>query len=326
MEKGFFAFLLAVLLTVALSSCGISAPSEEALAEMIPISIIQYTIDGEFFTPKIESCTLIRRQTNGKEDCAECNIIVSDKNLVRKMVVAFNSTYYDVGGWQLDSCYVINEESPEILLHYDIDKLKDAIADSGYIPDEVYQVEDSAGDLLYFCSITPQEHKYLTLTGTVEAHTKLIRCETNDLVSLNYEWITDVFPDIQSQWNIDGSWYGEPLQYDPNNAAMVYYSGKPNPYYVSITDNTFDGEKCSGIIETKFDSNKGGTGTYKPQQYKSDVKIEGHSIDNIFLSFSAYGGGSNSFKIYFYADDAYITKTVGELSLSKEYLVPLKRI
>lgn len=81
MKKIILTILLAVMATL-LSSCGLKAPNENDLAQLIPDEVLQYEVDGVQYTSNVDSFTLIRRQTNEKDDYAECEIVLSDDNYI----------------------------------------------------------------------------------------------------------------------------------------------------------------------------------------------------------------------------------------------------
>ncbi len=307
MKKIILTILLAVMATL-LSSCGLKAPNENDLAQLIPDEVLQYEVDGVQYTSNVDSFTLIRRQTNEKDDYAECEIVLSDDNFVRFIKIAFYTKYYDVGGWQLETWNILEKSTTEVKLEYSLEALKDYIESQGYMLDSDATVDSSPGNMYYVGSILAEEHKYLTYSGQVVANVML---ETNDssyYMPMSYTWDIQISPQIEYQWDVLGTWYGE-----------------PDLYYVTLTIDELANKYCSGVLEAKYDSTRGGIGSYgKRNNTDKTVIVEGTTVADMTLFTTMYGGFPY-FGITFYPDEAYIACSSGLSSTGYGTWVPLTR-
>ena len=104
-------FVLAIVCSLVLSSCGVSSPPNEAhiKEDLIEAGISSISIDNPFSEYndysefEIQSIEIEKRQTNDKDDTVYC--IVSMENewyYLEKNLILFY-TYYDQGGWILDN-------------------------------------------------------------------------------------------------------------------------------------------------------------------------------------------------------------------------------
>lgn len=300
--KKFLLVLVVVGIAVALSGCGLKAPSEKELEAMIPQEILTYYLDGDEYSSSVSQFEITRRQTNEKDDYAECDIVLTDNYFVRYIKIAFYTKYYDVGGWQLESWNVLERSTTEVKVEYNLGTLKDYIESQGYMLDSDITVDSSPGSMYYVGNIFAEEHKYLTCSGQIAANVMLDINDSSRTVPMSYTWNIQIFPQIEYEWNVLGTWYGEPYH---------VIDGTAYPAYVTLTIKELNNQYCSGIIEAKFDSTEGGFGSYGIiNNTNKDVKIQGNTIADISLSTIMYAGYDN-YSMIFYPDEAYIAHGSG---------------
>lgn len=183
-------------------------PDKKKLEAILPTEVLQYELDGECFTSKVTDFVILRQQTNGKSDVADCKITLEDENLIRTAYIRLESSYWAQGGWMLDD-YVVNA-AEEFMPKAEIDKNRvlDVLNAYGYTDYDEVSYEESAGFSVGEYSIN-EEHRYLTMHGNVSAEAELVNNE-NMSYPTRYSWAT-VMDDslLQTDWNIGGMWYGE---------------------------------------------------------------------------------------------------------------------
>lgn len=137
MKKIVFSACTAILLVCLLASCGIRAPSERELIQLIPDEIIRYTLEGEECAPKISQLEILRQQLSEKDCIVECKLSIEDENLSRQEYIQLNCTYWDKGGWGLESWEELQRPEYTPLVPFDEDRFLAYFENLGYSRDSL---------------------------------------------------------------------------------------------------------------------------------------------------------------------------------------------
>lgn len=228
MRKGFFAVLLTGLLAFVLSSCGISAPNERKLIELIPDEVIRYTLDGEEYIPEITQLEILRQQFSEKDCVTECKISLEDDNLSRQEYIQLNCTYWDTGGWGLESWEELQPPQYTPLVPLGEDRFLAYFENLGYSRDsfERYDAYDEDGHLLdgmdalfnglltdntftQQCTVYQMQEVYpnLTVSGMTPAYGTFIM--TAEFPRSFYWYIEADTSWLSYDWTISGKWHCE---------------------------------------------------------------------------------------------------------------------
>lgn len=98
--------ILMLLPMYLLSGCAAKPPGEKELeatfTEDFLTEVAKYRIDGIEEEFSIDDVTLVRRQTNEKQDVSDCTISLSHPSYRCEVNVTLHYEYYDEGGWFLE--------------------------------------------------------------------------------------------------------------------------------------------------------------------------------------------------------------------------------
>lgn len=318
MKKRFFVFLLTGLLVLVLSSCGISAPSKAELIGLLPDEIIRYTLDGETCTPRVTQLEIIRQQLSEKDCVTECKISLEDNNLSRQEYILLNCTYWDKGGWGLQSWEELQPPAYTLLAPFDENLFLEYFEQLGYhsanfekcdTHDEVghlldgmdarfnglladntpteqcaaYQVYDGHENLLAFGTATVTGNFILTAEFPRSFHWFV---ET-DTSGLSYSW------DVSGFWRGDFTAYSKKYSIDTHlQMGVADYSYKGQIYYPITGECSVSGRDTSFYFDPNWTA----------------LLLYGDNYPNIYLSIDLIGYDKNSeCRVRFYPDYAELS-------------------
>lgn len=256
--KKFLLVLVVFGIAAVLSGCGLKAPSEEELKAMIPQEILTYYLDDNEYLSSVSQLEITRRQTNEKDDYAECVVDLIDNNLNRRVYISFTTKYYDKGGWMLESWNIYkNEEYKATDNSYDTDLLKQQGFDicmsicstegSG-----VKKVSETKGEncVKMLFEIFSQNN-YWSASGEVVG-TAFLTTNDDYKYPKQYIWNTEFdFSSVDEEWNIMGTWHGT-----PSSENML---APDTNYDVSIRINSLEIVSSDGQIEGVINLDISGT-------------------------------------------------------------------
>lgn len=301
------------LLMALLSGCGKKSPDEARLKSLLSDSLLQYKVfdnvqyladkksqPQESYTKTVKSSfksfDIIRRQTNGKSDYAECKIVLTDEYMDRTMKIGMHLNYYDKGSWFLDNWTVISEDAPKINKKYDLNRLKNYLENEGYALASDLTVKNDPGKLEYVGELKSISYPNMDYSGQVEAS---VTFERKDFE--NYLWNITYMPHEDRKWNITGNWYGEPFThgFDYNEKTREYL-------YVNITGMDYYTMSnlilsFSGTVEHKFKTIDGGIGSYGVIPFSN--KLVSTTAQNVKMDLCA---GNLTFEVNFTPEEAAI--------------------
>ena len=252
-------------------------------------------------TSSVKTSKILRRQTEEKSDYVECEFVLSDFYLDRAITLSMNLNYYDQGGWCLDNWKLLSSSVQTINKSYDINNLKKYLSHEGYIPERDIYVDEQDSSLHYIGELSSSLSPYLSVSGQVDAVVSLQE------EGYGYSWNVQYEPKIETKWNIQGEWYGEPhpFSYSYGDGLQIW----PNFHYLYVNIKDMDLTSISGTIEDKWNKSDGnGIGTYKEQENKKiiySIEKVGQQTQDIRL-LVMFDAGYNCFDLAFGPDSAYI--------------------
>lgn len=208
-----------------LSACGYGTPSKKQLKDMIPSEILSYELEGDLHMSEITDLEIIRQQTNEKSDIAECTLTLTDEYLRRTVYITLVSTYWDTGGWMLESYEVTQSEEYEIIgnMIYDPNMFQSQINMLGYQSTDKTCIEEENGYSEYIFTVAEQ-FPYLSYTGDIAVMAQLQQ-GNNMEGETTYYWETYIdTSDISYSWSITGHWRAEEIP--SMNRGLSFERGK----------------------------------------------------------------------------------------------------
>ncbi len=215
----FSCFTLLLLLT----ACVSAPPNTETIGKELPAEIKTVTIENPFDLPSpnvyelnVDSVTVEKRQTNGKEDIAYCIIELSNDYYHITRYLTLNYNYYDKGGWILDE-WSDYEEPISKICSTPFSK-EDANAKWSHVYDEVsvenLQLIDET-TIQYVINVK-REYANATDSGRL-VDTYTLQPEAGNQ---SYRWLKNSDTSgVTRKWKIEGQWRGQKDTSDPQFIA-----------------------------------------------------------------------------------------------------------
>lgn len=198
---------LSIMLCVFLTSCGIPEPPEEkAIDQLLPDEIKTLIVENPFeqmgddFYEMETKTTIVKRQTNEKEDFAYCEVQLTNEYYQIVKYLKLNFNYYDEGGWILDSYSEYQVPEWKLL------KCPFSVEEVIYPVCEIFPqaefkrteewLDDGAVDF-YFTVEEPRENGTYSGTASVELFFDFITAQWDYHVNTNQ---------VKFIWDIEGEW------------------------------------------------------------------------------------------------------------------------
>lgn len=335
-----------------LSACGIKAPNEVRLKELIPDDVLQYTYDGASCCSSVLALEIVRQRTEERRDVSECKIVLEDENIRRTAYITLRSAYWDKGGWMLDSWSPYQDETFELVEKFNTDRFIPIVCEFGYQYDGItalssedyfsrvgvsYTREEFESTFGEEFDVTDEhiwqaydvydQHQNMLAVGSVVAFGNLVSTST---YPKEYSWI--LWADdsaVDYTWTIEGKWYGStPVDYPHTK----YISTDLTVVDIAYVGEYFDTKQpfycIRGDANTQY-SNYNVEHLYiEGQGYKTHAKESGKSPRDLCLIYELFSGKPDYFfKIYFYADEATcVTAHYGLYGITEIEYTPFQRV
>ena len=199
---------LAVLMTG--TGCGRKnkALTEKELAAQLPDTITTYLMDGEAHTQEVETLEVIKRNTDQDTDFVECEIVLTDDYLERTVYADLYLTYYETGGWLIDTWSAYGSESAVPLKAPDGETAMQTVC--AMYPGAVRTEEDTSMLEQGICTVSFQvdeKHTYADFLGTCTVEETFSGWDASAEEMAAYDWTEQVLTDgVQVDWKIEGVW------------------------------------------------------------------------------------------------------------------------
>lgn len=298
------------LVTCFLTSCGINAPLEKDLANMIPKEVLTYTLDGVSYTSSVSNFEVARQQTNEKDCVADCVITMEDENLIRTAYITMYLNYWDKGGWQVDDWEANSTEDYVVVSEYSTERFLDAIMAKGFQREGIQEIEVERNDLKHVVATYSVNQEYMNINafGDIIAESYL---NYSDSYPQEYAWSTFIdTSEMMYQWDIRGDWYID-LKYEVSSQNVESY--------ITITDMV---ENITSDTNEPFYHISGEATTYYKGETHDEIFdrwdwawIKGTEFSDMHLLFELdYGAGgfygSAPLYIRFFPEHACVNKTL----------------
>lgn len=219
--------ILGILIFLAFCLCGCQTQilSEEEIISSLPAELTTININGAPINLDVEQFNLLLRKTTDDIDEIHCEVILTDGRYINTVECILIYSYYDTGGWVLDTWDVVSAElaSTEGLSQYDADyELSLYYFDAFELQSQTFDSQNQICYSSYNVSYTGTNYSY---NGSVTLESFFV----DDWFS-GY-WMHELRYDDAFEWNLAGTWAGgkdEILDYYDNNDvdAFVLYIGK----------------------------------------------------------------------------------------------------
>lgn len=153
--------------------------------------------------------------------------------------------------------------------YYTVEQARQVIAEDGYKLGEDVEIQSEDGDFFYQVNLANEEFNFLTISGYIE-------------FTAEYDagrWITHIYPQVNYDWKLSGSWFAETESYD------VYMDIK-----------SYTGSNLRLVLEAQYDSTEGGKGSYNEQdqmvsiRFVDDDSRQGNGMYDVYLYCEVSGG------------------------------------
>lgn len=216
--------LLGILVFLAFYLCGCQPQilSEEEIIDSMPTELTTIDINGTSTILDVDQFNLLLRKTTDGIDEIHCELILNDGRYINTVECILTYTYYDTGGWVLDSWDVVSAElaSTEGLSQYDSDyELSLYYFDTFELQSQTFDSQNQICYSSYNVSYTGTNYSY---NGSVTLESYFV-----DNWFSGY-WMHELQYDDAFEWDLAGTWAGgkdEILDYYDNNDvdAFVLY-------------------------------------------------------------------------------------------------------
>lgn len=320
--KKFMLVSVTLIIATVLSGCGLKPPSEKELEAMIPQEILTYYLDGNEYQSSISQLEITRRQTNEKDDYAECLVDLVDSNLNRRVYISFTTKYYDKGGWMLEDWNIYKSEEylaienscdTNMLAEKSVDICRECDLEASMVS------ETESENCVTMVFEVIGQGVYWSASGEVVSKTILTTDDDYEYPK-HYIWDTEFdFSSVDDEWNLIGAWHGTPssdnffmpdTKYDVlvriNSLNIDCFDGQPKGvinldvsgtrYLMgSINSITTDGKPVNKDVDVTVEKS---SVKYVVDDYESNSKTLNittpylrFNIDELFyIGFDAYSG------------------------------------
>ncbi len=284
MKRTLLGIIMLVAATVLLTACGAKSPDEKSLLQKLPQNVLQFELDGEQYTSKATSLTIVKQQTDKTSDVSYCEITcesdVIDRTLYLILYSEYGNKQWNITGVQEYQNEEIKIKKPPVTL----DEGRKQIEDAGY--SGIVDVEDCSdldNNLYRYHYSIYEDHENRTTEGDIYVEGYVL-----DYGLGNYSWQDNSCDNVSKNWKLTGIWLdstsGDTIQIDDDGTYLT----------MSYSYDLVNGKRVTG------------TGQAKRQTIQENNNYYGYKDEYLITMWTYQASGSiDKVSIRLYPDTAY---------------------